>query len=135
MPTADYTTIKNAIEDESTATPSQALKGTYMGDPPGSSRKFLAYALGDGRTGGASVEVVLGWQYEGYHTDPDPTKNWRCFQVGKFTGAVGSKITSIAYASALTPPGKLTPEGRARQNCVVRGIMGPRVYREATYHT
>jgi hypothetical protein len=135
MPTADYNTIKAAILDTSTTTPSQALEGTYTGDPAGTPRKFLAYALGDGIPGADTEEVVLGWQYAGHHTDPVPAKNWRCFKVASFTGPVGSKLTSIPFASALTPPPKLTGQQRGRQKCVAQGIGGPIIHREANYHT
>src|SRR5688572_14798519 len=103
MPTADYNTIKAAILDPSPPpTPSQALEGMYAGDTGSTPRRFLAYALGDGRTGGSSVETVLGWQYDGHHTNSDPNKNWRCFKVSSFTGTVGNKLTSINYSSTLT---------------------------------
>ena len=136
MPSADYNTIKAAIEDESLTTPSQALEGMYTGDTGSTPRRFLAYALGDGRTGRSSVETVLGWQYAGHHTNSDPNKNWRCFKVSSFTGTVGNKLTSINYSSTLTPPAILTGPERARQNCVVRPIPpGPIIHREAPYHT
>src|SRR5688572_5885905 len=108
MPTADYNIIKAAIEDESTTMPSQALEGMYTGDVGTTKRRFLAYALGDGILGAGTEEVVLGWQYAGYHTNSDPNKNWRCFKVSSFTGTVGNKLTSIAFSSTLTPPPKLT---------------------------
>src|SRR3954447_14528440 len=95
MPTADYNKIQAAIVDTSSTTPSQALEGMYAGDTGTIPRRFLAYALGDGIPGSGTEEVVLGWQYDGYHTDSDPNKNWRCFKVASFTGSVGSKLTSI----------------------------------------
>src|SRR5262245_23048117 len=98
MPSADYNTIKAAILD-TTTTPSQALEGMYTGDPGSTPRRFLAYALGDGIPGSGTEEVVLGWQYDGYHTDSNPDKNWRCFKVSSFTGSVGSKLKSIAFSS------------------------------------
>src|SRR5262245_25125739 len=104
MPTADYNTIKAAIEAPPT-TPSQALEGMYTGDVGTIPRRFLAYALGDGIPGAETEEVVLGWQYDGYHTDTsDPNKNWRCFKVASFTGPIGSKLKSIPFSSTLTPP-------------------------------
>ena len=135
MPTADYNTIKAAIDDESLTTPSRALEGMYTGDVGSTPRRFLAYALGDGILGAGTEEVVLGWQYAGHHTNSDPNKNWRCFKVSSFTGPVGSKLTSIAFSSTLTPPPKLTATQRARQKCVLQGISGPIIYREAPYHT
>ncbi|HEY3395975.1 MAG TPA: hypothetical protein VGK58_24950 [Lacipirellulaceae bacterium] len=135
MPSADYTTIQIAIEDESTTTPSQALEGTYKDDPAGNPRRFLAYALGDGILGSDTEEVVLGWQYAGHHTDSDPNKNWRCFKVASFTGPVGSKLTSIAFSSPLTPPLPLTPKERERQKCVLQGISGQIIHRKVKYHT
>ena len=136
MPTADYNTIKAAIDDESLTTPSRALEGMYAGDVGSTPRRFLAYALGDGILGAAGTEeVVLGWQYEGHHTNSDPNKNWRCFKVSSFTGTVGSKLTSIPFSSTLTPPPKLTGNQRARQKCVLQGISGNIDYREKDYHT
>jgi hypothetical protein len=135
MPTADYNKIQAAIVDTSSTTPSQALEGMYAGDTGTIPRRFLAYALGDGIPGSGTEEVVLGWQYDGYHTDSDPNKNWRCFKVASFTGSVGSKLTSIPFASTLTPPPKLTGPQRGRQKCVAQGISGAIVYREADYHT
>ncbi len=137
MPTADYNTIKAAIDDLSPPpTPSRALKGVYDGDPAGTARKFLAYALGDGIPGSDTEEMVLGWQYEGHHTDTtDPDKNWRCFKLANFLGAVGSKITSIAFSSTITPPPFLTGSKKGRQKCVAQGFSGPIVYRSADYHT
>src|SRR5262245_16822771 len=77
----DYNKVSAAIGDTTTS-PSWALEGRYTGDPAGSPRQFLAYVLGDGHTGaGPAVEVALSYQYAGYHTDTDPAKNWRCFQV------------------------------------------------------
>jgi hypothetical protein len=133
----DYTRINDAINDTTTS-PSWALQGTYAGDPSRAApRKFLAYALGDGHTGpGTALEVVLAYQYEGYHTNSDPAKNWRCFQVDRFVGSAGSKLAKIPFAPAspITPPPHLTAAQLARQNCVARGIMGPILARVVDYH-
>jgi hypothetical protein len=136
MASTDYNTIKAAILDTSPTTPSQALEGMYTGDIGAIPRRFLAYALGDGILGADTEEVVLGWQYAGHNTNTtDPNKNWRCFKVASFTGPVGSKLKSIAFSSTLTPPPKLTGTQRGRQKCVLQGISGPIIHREANYHT
>jgi hypothetical protein len=143
MASADYITINAAIVLVTpTGTPSHALEGMYTGDPGPTPRRFLAYALGDGILGGDTEEVVLGWQYDGNHTDTgDPKKNWRCFKVSSFTGLVGSKLKPIPFQSTVLPPGILSGQARGRQKCVLQGIKptgpggGPIIYREDPYHT
>jgi hypothetical protein len=142
MASADYITINAAIVLVTPpTTPSHALEGMYTGDTGAIPRRFLAYALGDGIPGADTEEVVLGWQYEGYHTNTDPDKNWRCFKVSSFTGPVGSKLTSIPFQSTVLPPGILSGQARGRQKCVLQGIKptgpggGPIIYREDPYHT
>jgi hypothetical protein len=141
MASADYITINTAITEPQVPTPSQALEGIYKDDPAGANpRRFLAYALGDGIPGAGTEEVVLGWQYDGYHTDTDPDKNWRCFKVASFKGSVGSKLTPIAYSGS-APPKPLDGNARGRQKCALQGIkptgsgVGPVIYREIDYHT
>ena len=129
MASTEYNTIKTAMLD-TTSTPSRALEGMYAGDPGTTPRKFLAYALGDGIPGNDTVEMVLGWQYEGHHTDSDPAKNWRCFKISNF-----ASVTSIGFSSSTPPPKKLPTNKRGRQKCVAQGISGPIIYREADYHT
>ena len=141
MASADYITINAAIlYNPPPPTPSHALEGMYTGDIGAIPRRFLAYALGDGIPGSGSEEVVLGWQYDGYHTDSDPDKNWRCYKVSSFKGAVGSKLTPIPYSGAV-PPKPLVGNARGRQKCALQGIkptgsgVGPVIYREIKYHT
>jgi hypothetical protein len=130
MTSPEYDTIRAAMLD-TTSTPSRAIEGMYAGDVGTTPRRFLAYALGDGILGSGSEEVVLGWQYAGYHTDTtDPNKNWRCFNISNF-----ASVTSIAFSSSSTPPPILTGQQRGRQKCALQGFAGPVLYREASYHT
>lgn len=114
-----YDTISAAIDDSNRIPPgpNPAISARVTGEP--ADRIMLPYVLGTSDSSGAK-QMVLCYQYDGYSgshplATPHPSpKNWRCFDVAKFT-----TVTQVSFSP--TPsftPFRMTGKQRQRQNCV-----------------
>jgi len=105
MASADYNTIKKAMDDTTNTANKYAIQVTYKSSP----RTFVPFVLG------SSPEVVLGYQYIGPYPHPKGT-GWRCFLLSDFQAGTATQI-------AFTPPAWWTPQTMKfkdvkRQSCV-----------------